>query len=111
MQQHFNLLGTGLGLLSASYIMGYGLGQIPAGILIDRFGFRIVPQAYVIASVCLAAFIGCDQFIAACACRFVMGLFTAFAFLGCVKIIFSSFSVKNHALLIYLYCEILLIYF
>ena len=100
LQQHFNLLGTGLGLLSASYIAGYGLGQIPAGILIDRFGLRIVPQAYIIASLCLAVFIGCDQFIAACACRFVMGLFTAFAFLGCVKIIFSSFSLKNHALFI-----------
>lgn len=76
-----------LAIIGAMYLYGYALFQIPAGILIDRYG---VKKVLVIASSILT--LGSFLFTMttssgiAHASRFMIGAGSAFAFIGCLKI-------------------------
>ncbi|MCS5712520.1 MFS transporter [Candidatus Berkiella aquae] len=89
-----------LGNLSAFYYYAYALMQIPVGLLMDRFGPRILLT--LAAAFCT---LGCLIFafapvlwIAALG-RFVMGVGGSFAVVGCLKLASLWFPVNRFALL------------
>ena len=87
LRNHFNLSATGFGLLSAFYYYAYVPMQLPVGVLMDRFGPRRL-----LTVACLVCVIGtlmfADTFIFGVAAigRFLVGLGSAFAFVGVLKL-------------------------
>ena len=87
LRNHFNLSATGFGLLSAFYYYAYVPMQLPVGVLMDRFGPRRL-----LAIACLICVIGtfmfADTFLFGVAAigRFLVGLGSAFAFVGVLKL-------------------------
>ncbi len=89
-----------LGNLSAFYYYAYALMQIPVGLLMDRFGPRIL---LTLAAACCT--VGCLIFAfaevlwVASFGRFVMGIGGSFAVVGCLKLASLWFPVNRFALL------------
>ena len=89
-----------LGSLAAYYYYAYALMQIPVGILMDRFGPRIL---LTVAS--LLCCLGCVIFglaptlLIAQIGRFVMGIGGSFAVVGCLKLASLWFPTNRFALL------------
>lgn len=89
-----------LGNLSAFYYYAYALMQIPVGLLMDRFGPRIL-----LTIACAFCTLGCLIFAfanimeVAAAGRFVMGIGGSFAVVGCLKLASLWFPVNRFALL------------
>ncbi|MGD9109007.1 MAG: MFS transporter [Gammaproteobacteria bacterium] len=89
-----------LGTLSAFFYYAYAPMQIPAGLLVDRFG-----SGKLLAISTLVTAIGCFMF--ACTnniyiadfSRFLLGLGSAFSFICTIKLIAIWFSEKNFGLL------------
>lgn len=87
LRSHFNLSATGFGLLSAFYYYAYVPMQLPVGVLMDRFGpRRLLTIACLICVV--GTFLFADTFVfgIAAAGRFMVGLGSAFAFVGVLKL-------------------------
>lgn len=87
LRNHFNLSATGFGLLSSVYYYAYVPMQLPVGVLMDRFGPRRL-----LTIACLICVIGTFMFsntslysIAVCG-RFLVGIGSAFAFVGVLKL-------------------------
>ena len=57
LMQELNISAAGLGLLTSAYFLGFGLFQLPLGLLLDRFGPRRVEAALL-----LVAASGCTLF-------------------------------------------------
>lgn len=75
------------GTLAAFYYYAYTPMQIPVGILYDRFGTRMVQFfACAIATIGVGLFISADSYFTAGAGRFLIGLGTAFAYIGVLKL-------------------------
>lgn len=89
-----------LGNLSAFYYYAYALMQIPVGLLMDRFGPRIL-----LTIACAFCTVGCLIFAyaevmeVAAVGRFVMGIGGSFAVVGCLKLASLWFPVNRFALL------------
>ncbi|MGD9592679.1 MAG: MFS transporter [Candidatus Berkiella sp.] len=89
-----------LGSLAACYYYAYAAMQIPVGLLMDRFGPRIL-----LTIACLFCTAGCLIFAYANTLsiaeigRFVMGIGGAFAVVGCLKLASIWFPVNRFALL------------
>ena len=85
--QAFSLSATGFGTLSDFYLYAYTPMQLVVGVLVDRFNLRLLMTGAV--ALCAT---GCglmaiaDSFILASAGRFCMGLGSAFAFVGTLKL-------------------------
>lgn len=84
---HFNLTATTFGLLSSIYYYAYVPMQLPVGVLLDRFGPRIL-----LTFACLVCVVGTFMFgstntywVAAVG-RFMVGFGSAFAFVGVMKL-------------------------
>jgi sugar phosphate permease len=90
-----------IGILSSSYYLTYILMQIPAGLLIDRYGIR---RCWPVALMTIA--LGCYVFahshstLAASLGRGLIGFGSAFAWVGAVKIIYQLSNGRNDALFI-----------
>src|SRR5437899_1255372 len=81
LRHHFNLSATGFGLLSAFYYYAYVPLQIPVGILLDRYGPRILLTfACFICVLGTFLFAGTQVFWIAASGRFLVGFGSAFAF-------------------------------
>ncbi len=89
-----------LGNLSAFYYYAYALMQIPVGLLMDRYGPRILlTLAAAFCSVgCLVFAFAHNLWIAGLG-RFVMGIGGSFAVVGCLKLASLWFPVNRFALL------------
>jgi MFS family permease len=87
LRQHFNLSATGFGLLSAYYHYAYVPMQLPVGVLMDRFGPRRLLTVACLICV-IGTFMFADTFLfgVAAAGRFMVGLGSAFAFVGVLKL-------------------------
>lgn len=89
-----------LGMVAAFYYYAYALMQIPVGLLMDRFGPRILLT--IAAALCA---LGCVIFGSATVLwaaklgRFVMGMGGAFAVVGCLKLASLWFAVNRFAFL------------
>lgn len=87
LREHFTLSATGFGLLSAVYYYAYVPLQVPVGVLLDRYGPRIL-----ITIACLICVIGTFIFSStsiywvAVIGRFLVGFGSAFAFVGTLKL-------------------------
>lgn len=87
LMQAFNISAYQFGNLAAFYYYAYTPMQIPAGMLFDKFGAR-----YVLFFACLTAIIGLGVFMnansytLAASGRFLIGLGTAFSYIGTLKL-------------------------
>lgn len=94
----FNISGTALGNLAASYFYAYLLLQIPAGLLLDKIGPRKVTTLAI--ALCAAGsilFSRADTLLVAAIGRFITGAGAAFAAVNCLKLIANWFPSKQFA--------------
>lgn len=102
MTQHlmrsFSIGATKLGHLTGCYFYAYLLMQIPAGILIDTFGPRVVTSlAILFCSFGTYVFAHATDLTSACIGRLLMGTGAAFAALNCLKLIALWFPPRRMA--------------
>jgi predicted MFS family arabinose efflux permease len=87
LREAFSVNDLQLGMIGAMYFYAYSAFQLPAGIMIDRFGAK---KLLVIASAVLTLgsfmFTTTDSSLIAHVSRFMIGMGSAFAFVGCLKI-------------------------
>jgi sugar phosphate permease len=77
-----------LGNIAASYFYAYAILQIPAGLMLDRFGTRRPLVATIaLAGLGTLAFSQAQTAGAAQLARVVMGASSAFSFIGCLKLV------------------------
>jgi len=87
LMQSFHITATQFGTLILFYYVAYTPMQIPVGMIYDKFGAR-----FVLFFACLTAVIGlmifasADSFALACVGRFLIGLGTAFSYIGVLKL-------------------------
>src|SRR3990167_2839968 len=83
----FKIDAQGLGFLQAFFFYGYMPMQIPAGLLFDRFGVRrVLVTASAICAFSLLVFAFTTDYRLAYCMRLLMGLTTAFSYVGAVLI-------------------------
>lgn len=94
----FNIDGARLGNLAACYFYAYFLMQIPAGILVDRFGPRKTTSiAILFCGLGTLLFASSSNLFLAQIGRFASGAGAAFAALNCLKLTASWFPLKRFA--------------
>lgn len=85
--QAFQITATQFGTLAGLYYWAYTPMQLPAGMIYDKFGVRFVLcAASLIAVMGLSVFITADSFYMAGVGRLMIGLGTAFAYIGTLKL-------------------------
>jgi len=76
-----------LGTIGAMYFYAYAAFQLPAGVLIDRFGAKkLLVSASLILTIGSFIFATTSSILIAQLSRFLIGMGSAFAFIGCLKI-------------------------
>lgn len=97
----FGVGAAGLGFISAAYFYAYMPMQIPAGLLYDRFGPRILLTfAILICALGTLAFTFTNQSELAATGRFMMGIGSAFSFVGVLVLAARWFPPRYYALLV-----------
>ncbi len=87
LSQAFHITATQFGTLAAFYYYAYTPMQLPAGMIYDKFGVRFVLSvACLIAVIGLSVFIAADNLATAKTGRFLIGLGSAFAYIGTLKL-------------------------
>lgn len=87
LSQAFHITASQWGVLSAAYYWGYVPMQIPAGLFYDKFGVRFVLFfAVLLATLGIWMFVAANTFSEAWVGRFLIGLGTAFAYIGTLKL-------------------------
>lgn len=87
LRHHFALSATGFGLLSSVYYYAYVPMQLPVGVLMDRFGpRRLLTFACFICAVGALFFAWTNFFSLAIAGRLLIGVGSAFAYVGVLKL-------------------------
>ena len=96
----FDISGVGLGNLAACYFYAYLLMQIPAGLLLDKFGPRKVTTiAFAVCALGSFLFARADNLWLACIGRFLTGAGAAFAAVNCLKLIANWFPFRHFAVM------------
>jgi len=96
----FGIGASGLGVLGASFYYSYTLMQIPAGLLLDRLGARVLLTFSVFISACGVTLFGLTHsFFLAGFSRFLIGLGSAFAFISALFLISRWFKHRHFALI------------
>lgn len=89
----FNISAVGVSALSAWYYYAYASMQIPVGILLDRFGIRLLLTiAAFMVAVGSLLFATTHTVWVATLGRILMGLGSAFSFVGCLKLARNWFT-------------------
>lgn len=101
LSETFSVGSAQLSNLSAAYFLAYAFAQIPVGILIDRYGTRIL-LTIASAAITISTFaFACTQSLSiAHYCRIIIGLGSAFAFVGCLKLAASWFPAYRYAFIV-----------
>jgi len=95
---YFTIGNSGLGILGACYFWGYAPMQIPAGLIIDRFGAkRALTIAMALCAICTLIFPLTSIFSVAAGSRFLVGVTTAFAYPGALVLVARLFQAKHFA--------------
>lgn len=83
MMKTFGVTGQGFGFISAFYFYAYAPTQLPAGVLYDRYGPRkLMTFAIILCALGSAFFASTDSVFTACIGRFLIGIGSAFSFIG-----------------------------
>jgi MFS family permease len=99
--QHFHINARNLGILGACFYYSYLLMQIPAGILLDKFGARIMMSVAILTCATGVALVGqTNSFVLACVGRSLTGIGSAFSFIGAIYLIANWFSSRYFAALL-----------
>src|SRR3954462_14827304 len=89
----FSTDAAGVAMLASSYFWGYTLMQIPAGILVDRFGVkRVVLFSMAASSLGSAAFALAPNLLDVFAARLVVACGDALVFTALLKLVAQSFA-------------------
>lgn len=100
LMREFHFSGEQLGYFTAIYFYAYSLMQIPIGLLMDRYGpRRLLTLAVVLCVLGCLSFGNASGFLQAGFGRLLIGIGSAFALLGCLKITATWFPVERFALL------------
>lgn len=87
LRDHFDLSATGFGHLSSIYYYAYVPMQLPVGLMMDLYGpRRLLTVACSICVIGTFLFTGTTHFWIAASGRFLVGLGSAFAFVGVLKL-------------------------
>jgi MFS family permease len=87
LREHFNLSATGFGHISSVYYYAYVPMQLPVGLLMDLYGpKRLLTIACFVCVLGTFLFTGTSSFWIAASGRFLVGLGSAFAFVGVLKL-------------------------
>ena len=93
LMRDFGLNATHFSLLGASFLIPYALMQIPAGLLLDRFGARrLLTAAASLSALALALFSSTASFSLAIGCRALLGCAAAVSFISAIYLIANWFS-------------------
>lgn len=96
----FDISGIELGNLAASYFYAYLVLQIPAGLLLDRFGPRkTTTLAIGLCALGSLVFARADTLFIASVGRMITGAGAAFAAVNCLKLIANWFPYRHFALM------------
>lgn len=99
LMRDFNIQAAGLGVISAFFYYAYTPMQLPAGLFYDRFGPRIlITFATLICASGALLFAATKITYIAAAGRFLMGIGSAFAFIGVLIIVANWFPPSYFAL-------------
>lgn len=99
-QQDFHLSATQIGLLSSSFFFTYIVMQVPAGILIDKLGPRLLLSVGIlICAIAAWSFSQTDQLDHAIVYRMIMGLVAAPAFGSALYLAANWFDPRRFAMI------------
>lgn len=100
LMESFMINATSFGIMGTFYYIGYASMQVPAGLLLDRFGPRILLAfAAVLCALGTILFALTSNFPIALLARFITGLGSAFAMLGALVLAANWFPINRFALL------------
>jgi MFS family permease len=97
----FNMNAISFGALSAAYYIGYSGMQIPIGIMLDKFKpNKVIAGCMLICVIGTLSFVYANHWLFAVFGRFLIGVGSAAAILGAVKIISVHFSKKRYGFMV-----------
>lgn len=101
LMRSFQIDAAGLGVMTAFFYYGYTPMQIPAGLLLDRYGPRLLLSlSMLVCAVGALAFGLTDSAIIASFARLFIGLVSAFAFVGALVLASRWFAPHYFALIV-----------
>lgn len=100
MMQTFQVSAAGFGIISAFYFYAYAPMQLPAGLLFDRYGPRkLMTFALILCAFGSFFFASTDSLLTAATGRFLIGIGSAFSFIGVLVLVSRWFPPNNFAIL------------
>lgn len=100
MMKTFHVGAAGFGIVSAFYFYAYAPMQLPAGLLFDRYGPRkLMTFALILCAVGSFFFASTDSLFTASLGRFLIGIGSAFSFIGVLVLVSRWFPAQQFALL------------
>lgn len=88
LMEAYRIEASGLGALSAVYYLSYSILQLPAGSWMDHYGpRRLLTLAALLCALGALVFSQTPSFALACWMRLLVGAGSAFAFVGCMKVL------------------------
>jgi len=98
LMRSFSIGAGGLGVLSACFYYSYILMQIPAGILLDRMGARVLVTLAVLGSAIGITLFGVTyNFAIAGVARFIVGIASSFSFISALFLVSRWFAHRHFA--------------
>lgn len=100
MMQTFHVSAEGFGVISAFYFYAYAPMQLPAGLLFDRYGPRkLMTCALILCAVGSFFFASTDSVVTASIGRMLIGIGSAFSFIGVLVLVSRWFPLQHFAIL------------
>jgi MFS family permease len=100
MMKTFKVSAEGFGVISAFYFYAYAPMQLPAGLLFDRYGPRkLMTSALMLCALGSFFFASTDSVITASLGRFLIGIGSAFSFIGVLVLVSRWFPPQHFAIL------------
>lgn len=100
MMKTFHVGAAGFGVVSAFYFYAYAPMQLPAGLLFDRYGPRkLMTYALILCAIGSFFFAATDSLLTASLGRFLIGIGSAFSFIGVLVLVSRWFPPQQFAIL------------
>ena len=100
MMQTFHVTAEGFGIISAFYFYAYAPMQLPAGVLFDRYGPRkLMTAALLFCALGSFFFASTESVVTASIGRFLIGVGSAFSFIGVLVLVSRWFPPQYFAIL------------